>query len=208
MARNGGKARGAQPRQASGGSGRWPLFFGGLLLGLLLCLGVYLLNILPSAMELRERAKAQQVACDEAADTAKEKAAAKAAGKNGDKSASDKPVTFEFYTMLPKQEVVAPVAGNKTTVATPQPAPTPAVASASGRYLLQAGSFRARAEADQRRAQLLLSGQTVNVHEVKIANGETWYRVMVGPWADEAGMKKAQQQLSAMKVDTLPVRQK
>lgn len=222
MARNGGKARGAQPRQSGGGGGkRWPFFVGGLLLGLLLAFGVYLLKILPTAMELRERAEAKEVACAEAAESAKEKAAAKAAGKNGDKAASDKPVTFEFYTMLPKQEVVAPVSGNKTTVATPPPAPIPTAnstatakpaastpAANAGRYLLQAGSFRTRTEADQRRAQLLLSGQSVNVQDVKIASGETWYRVMVGPFADEAAMKKARQQLTAMKVDTLPVRQK
>lgn len=223
MARNGGKARGAQPRQSGGGGGkRWPFFVGGLLLGLLLAFGVYLLKILPTAMELRERAEAKEVACAAAEETAKEKAAAKAAGKNGDKPASDKPVTFEFYTMLPKQEVVAPVSGNKTTVATPPPAPIPTANSATtttkpaastpaanaGRYLLQAGSFRTRAEADQRRAQLLLSGQSVNVQDVKIASGETWYRVMVGPFADEAAMKKARQQLTALKVETLPVRQK
>lgn len=222
MARNGGKARGAQPRQSGGGGAkRWPFFVGGLLLGLLLAFGVYLLKILPTAMELRERAEAKEVACAEAAETAKEKAAAKAAGKNGEKPASDKPVTFEFYTMLPKQEVVAPVSGNKTTVATPPPAPIPTAnstanakpvaatpAANAGRYLLQAGSFRTRAEADQRRAQLLLSGQSVNVQDVKIASGETWYRVMVGPFADETAMKKARQQLTAMKVDTLPVRQK
>lgn len=226
MARNGGKARGAQPRQSGGGGGkRWPFFVGGLLLGLLLAFGVYLLKILPTAMELKERAKEKEVACAEAAETAKEKSAAKAAGKNGDKPASDKPVTFEFYTMLPKQEVVAPVSGNKTTVATPPPAPIPAPtgsgtttaaakpaasspAANAGRYLLQAGSFRTRAEADQRRAQLLLSGQSVNVQDVKIAGGETWYRVMVGPFADEAAMKKARQQLTSMKVESLPVRQK
>lgn len=223
MARNSGKARGAQPRQSGGGGGkRWPFFIGGLLLGLLLAFGVYLLKILPTAMELRERAAAKEVACAKTEETAKEKAAAKVAAKNGDKPASDKPVTFEFYTMLPKQEVVAPVSGNKTTVATPPPAPIPTANSATtttkpaastpaanaGRYLLQAGSFRTRAEADQRRAQLLLSGQSVNVQDVKIASGETWYRVMVGPFADEAAMKKARQQLTALKVETLPVRQK
>lgn len=224
MARNGGKARGAQPRQSGSGGKRWPFFVGGLLLGLLLAFGVYLLKILPTAMELRDRAEAKEVACAEAAESAKEKAAAKAAGKNGDKPAADKPVTFEFYTMLPKQAVVAPVSGNKTTVATPPPAPIPTAtgngttttakpaastpATNAGRYLLQAGSFRTRAEADQRRAQLLLSGQSVNVQDVKIASGETWYRVMVGPFADESAMKKARQQLTAMKVESLPVRQK
>ncbi|MFZ5724486.1 MAG: SPOR domain-containing protein [Pseudomonadota bacterium] len=222
MARNGGKSRGAQPRSSSGGgSGRGLFFAGGLLLGLLLAFGVYLLQILPTALELRERAKAHAAACEEAAaKTDKPKGdAAKPGADNGE------PVKFEFYTMLPKQQVVAPVTGNKTTVATPPPTPTaeekaaakpPASApatttpapAAGGKYLLQAGSFRTRDEADRRRAQLLLSGLPVSVQGAKLANGETWHRVMVGPFTDEAAMLKAQKQLAAMKVDTLPVRPK
>lgn len=221
MARNGGKSRGAQPRQAGGGGGkRWPVFVGGLLLGLLLSFGVYLLKILPTAMELRERAKEQAENCDEAA----AKPAAKPATDAGKTTASGEPVKFEFYSMLPKQEVVAPVNGNKTTVATPPPTPTEKTAvpplattapvkttaptATTGKYLLQAGSFRTRDEADKRRAQLLLSGLAVSVQSAKLANGETWYRVMVGPFADEATMLKAQKQLAAMKVETLPVRPK
>lgn len=237
MARNGGKSRGAQPRQSSGsgGSGRLPFFFGGLLLGLLLAFGGYLLKILPTAMQLRERDKAHEAACAAAAEEKGKPAAVDngkgakpgekpANGKNGD----DKPVTFEFYTMLPQQEVVAPVTGNKTTVATPQPAPsadksakpaasttpaatattTPAASPAAGKYMLQAGSFRTREEADRRRASLVLSGLNVSIQDVKVASGETWFRVMVGPFADESSMQKGRQQLAALKVDTLPIRLK
>lgn len=226
MARNGGKARGAQPRSSGGGGSRWPFFIGGLLAGLLVALGVYLLKVLPTAMELQARAKQHELACAETA--AEKEKYAKTTEKTADKAAAvDKPVTFEFYTMLPKQEVVAPLPANKTTVATPAPTPppvpappgsaatttakpaaTPSPAAVTGRYLLQAGSFRSRSEADQRRAALLLSGLSVNVQDVKLSGGETWYRVMVGPFADESAMQKARQQLAAMKVDTLPIKQK
>lgn len=219
MSRNAGnKKRGAQPRGSSGGGGskHWPFFVGGLLLGLLLAGGVYLLEILPTAMELRERAKAEQAAC----------ADAPAAAKKGDKAADAKgakadgePVKFQFYTMLPQQEVVAPVAGDKTTVATPPPLPPedkPAAAAdkpaaekpaaGAARFQLQAGSFRTRQEADRRRAELVLSGLSVSVQNVKTGSGEEWFRVMVGPFGSEADMQKARQQLSALKVDTLPIR--
>lgn len=223
MARNGGKSRGAQPRQTGGGGGkRWPYFVGGLLTGLLLAFGVYLLKILPTALELRERALAQEQQADEQGG---DKAAGKpAAGKDG-KADGEKPIKFDFYTLLPQQEVVAPVNGNKTTVATPTPIPdatrpatapgasapaaaAPAAAPGGEKFLLQAGSFRTRGEADRRRAELLLSGHTVNVQDVKIGSGETWFRVMVGPFGDDSTMQKARQQLAAMKVDTLPIRLK
>lgn len=213
-ARNGAKKRGAQPRQSGGGGGkRWPFFVGGLLSGLLIAAGVYLLKILPTAMELRARAQAEAAACAEDADNKggnkRGHAAANAEGKAG----GDKPVTFEFYSMLPRQEVVAPVNGSQTTTATPPPMPTgtekpPGTTSAvEPQFLLQAGSFRTRAEADRRRGELVLSGHNANVQEGKTANGIT-YRVMVGPFNGETGMQKARQQLAAQKIDTFPVRLK
>lgn len=233
---NAGKKRGAQPRQSPGGGGgkRWPYFVGGLLLGLLLAGGIYLLQILPTAMELRDRGIAAGGNCKDDGKAKEPAATALPAG--------EKPVKFDFYTMLPKQEVVAPVAGRKTTTAVPVPtpsAPAPAIAPAppvaaapaqpaataplpppaaarpaapaaekSAGFALQAGSFATRAEADRRRGELVLSGLSVNVAQAKTAAGETRFRVMVGPFASEAAMKKAQQQLAGMKVDTLPVRSK
>lgn len=220
MARNGGKSRGAQPRQTGGGGGkRWPYFVGGLLTGLLLAFGVYLTDLLPTALELRERALAQEQQAD---GKAGDKPAAKPVTSKDGKPDSEKPIKFDFYTLLPQQEVVAPVNGNKTTVATPTPIPaaskpaatpdataaTPAAAPVGEKFLLQAGSFRTRGEADRRRAELLLSGHTVTVQDVKLGSGETWFRVMVGPFGDDSAMQKARQQLAAMKVDTLPIRLK
>lgn len=222
MSRTAGKKRGAQPRGSSGGGGgkRWPFFVGGLLLGLLLAGGVYLLQILPTALELRDKARAAEAACEDGGKD--ERAAGKTPDPADGKAAGDKPLRFDFYTVLPQQEVVAPVNGSKTTTATPPPQPTPAspangtaqtatstpAANSAARFQLQAGSFRTRAEADRRRAELVLSGHSVNVQGVTTGAGENWFRVMVGPFGSEAEMQKARQQLSAMKVETLPVRLK
>ncbi len=223
MSRNASKKRGAQPRQSSGGhSGKsWVFFVGGLSLGLLLAAGVYLLKILPTAMELRDRASAAEVAC---ADTDGKKPSdngSNVTDKANSKTGSEKPVTFEFYSMLPKQEVIAPAIGDKTTTATPPPLPTSngklqdaktqktgASGTDDGRFVLQAGSFRTRAEADRRRAELVLSGHNVAVQDVTTSKGDSWFRVMVGPFGNETDMQKARQQLTDMKVDTLPVRLK
>lgn len=232
MARTENRKRGAAPRNTDKGGGKggsrsggkgWPLFIAGLGSGLVLAGGVYLASILPTAMDLREKARAHEADCAALAEKPKKVAAGTEAATDG-----KKPVTFEFYSMLPQQEVVAPVNGNKTTTATPPPVPpappapaataatapapaTPAAttpAAGSGRYLLQAGSFRTRPEADRRRGELLLSGHNVSVQEGKTANGDTWFRVMVGPFTSDTDMQKARQQLAARKIETMPIRVK
>lgn len=210
------RPRGAAPRNGSGGGKRWPLFVGGLALGLLLSGGVYLAGILPTAMELRERAQAADA--ERAAVAAGEAKPQKGTGKTADAARLDgdkKPVTFEFYSILPQQEVVAPVNGNKTTVAPATiPAPvagaatTPKAAVGKDRYQLQAGSFRTRAEADRRRAELVLSGHNVSIQDVTSGTGDRWFRVMVGPFAGEDAMQQARQQLAAGRIETLPIRLK
>lgn len=225
MSRGGNRKRGAQPRQGggSGGGAHWKWMLAGVALGWLSAFGVYLLKILPTAMDLRAREKATTEACA----PGEEKAGKQTGGE--DKPAGDKPIRIDFYDMLPKQQVIVPANGGKTTVATPPPIPTlpaPAPGAAAKpaegqaapaqqtaavggpRYLLQAGSFRTRAEADRRRAALTLSGFDVSVQDAQNAKGETWYRVMVGPFAGEAAMQKARQTLVAQKIDTLPVRVK
>ncbi len=210
-AKTNGRHRGAQPRNGTGRDGgkRWPFFVGGFLLGFLLGGGIYLLQILPTALELRERAKAADIAAaknNRAADT-------KVDEKQHEKTTADKPLRFDFYTLLPQQEVVAPTTGNRTTTAIPLPttgkkpvADGMATTAGNERFMLQAGSFRTRNEADRRRGELLLSGHSVNVQAVTTGNNENWFRVMVGPFDGEADMQQARQQLTAGKIETLPIR--
>lgn len=219
MARNDNRKRGAAPRSnPRNTTKRWPFFAGGLATGILAAGGVYLANILPTAMELREKDAQRQAECAPTGQSPTGMTPRKP-GQDPATPNAKKPVTFEFYSILPQQEVVAPVTGNRTTVA-PAAKPEPSTSASAetsgqepvsrntGRYQLQAGSFRTQAEADRRRAELVLSGYSVSIQPVNAGNGEHWFRVMVGPFSGEDAMQQARQQLSANRIDTLPIRMK
>jgi len=106
--------------------------------------------------------------------------------------------SYDFYTLLPESEVVVPKAP-------PAPPPPPAAKAepevaakptSSTQYYLQAGSFRQRSEADRVRAQILLMGLDVRLEDAKLANGETWHRVQVGPFGDQGKLAQAEQTLA------------
>ena len=103
---------------------------------------------------------------------------------------------FEFYTLLPNQEVMP---GSK-------PAPAQPAAKSAGRaYLLQAGSFKSEAEADKRRAAILMLGMPVKVVKVPVKPGEAWYRVVVGPFAGQDAATTARASLKASGLNSLPI---
>ncbi len=106
---------------------------------------------------------------------------------------------FDFYTLLPNQEVMA---GKKPDV--PTAANSGKTAPVQG-YILQAGSFKSEAEADKRRASILMLGLPVKVQ--KVPGSETWYRVLVGPFEGKAAAQQARSNLKASGVDTLPPKQ-
>jgi cell division protein FtsN len=107
---------------------------------------------------------------------------------------------FEFYTLLPSQEVM-PGKG-------PSASKTPAKsAGQEPAYVLQAGSFKSEAEADKRRASILMLGLPVKVVKVPVKPGETWYRVVVGPFAGKAAAQTARSNLRSNGVDTLVLKQ-
>ena len=113
------------------------------------------------------------------------------------KAAPPKP-RFDFYTLLPGQ----------TTEVDPDVEPAPAVTKPASKntatefYLLQAGSFRQRDDADRRRAELLLLGLEPQVEETSGDNGR-WYRVYLGPFATHSIMAKARSLTANQNIDTL-----
>lgn len=127
---------------------------------------------------------------------------------------AEKPATkFDFYTLLPEQEVIEP---NERP--TPPPAKTekgqkpaqPVVANeaAPGEvFILQAGSFRSSAEADRRRAQVQALGLPSRQESVS-AGGDTWYRVLVGPFPTRDAVAQARDKLAGQSIDTILVRKK
>lgn len=161
-----------------------------LLLGLLLAGFVAFLWHLRDLSQEGPRKPAAATSTPAAADAAPAAAGAKAA---------DEEPRFEFYTLLPNQEVMP---GSK-----PAPAQPEAKAGAAGpSFLLQAGSFKSEAEADKRRAAILMLGMPVKV--VKVAkDGAPWFRVVVGPFQGKAAADSARASLKGNGVDSLLIKQ-
>ncbi|MEH6515783.1 MAG: SPOR domain-containing protein [Halioglobus sp.] len=101
---------------------------------------------------------------------------------------------FDFYTLLPEQRIEVDVDPAEVT----QKRPT----SATETYVLQAGSFKQKDDADRRRAELLLLGLTPNIEETNGDNGH-WYRVYLGPFVSRSTMAKARGLTAAQNIDTL-----
>jgi len=94
---------------------------------------------------------------------------------------------FDFYTILPEMEVIVPDTNSKSGQTAPIDKP--------GTYILQAGSFRSYAEADNLKAQLALLGVESKIEQVTVNNKDTWQRVRVGPTQDLRELNKIRTRL-------------
>ncbi len=128
--------------------------------------------------------------------------------------AREKP-TFEFYRLLPEQEVAVPDAEpgptRESLESAPETIPVPTVpataSSGDGRsYLLQAGSFRNHADADRLKASLALLGVQASIQRVSLTGGETWHRVRIGPFSDRQELNGVRQRLQENTVETILLR--
>jgi cell division protein FtsN len=90
-------------------------------------------------------------------------------------------------------------ATSNTATASAAPAPTKTVTL---NYLLQAGSFQERKEADDRRAKITLLNMSADIVPGVVA-GRTWYRVQVGPFAGRPPAEEARKTLSANNIDSI-----
>lgn len=147
--------------------GPWAWLLMGMLMGLVLGAIAYLkITMLP------DRPK-EQAAKPAPVTTAKTKAKSKA--KEPAVAKAPPSPKFDFYTLLPEMEVAVPESAPKAKVAQetlvlPHPLE-------NAQYRLQLASYKRHAEADNLKAKLALTGQVVEIHSVKLENGEVWYRV-------------------------------
>ncbi|WP_447594565.1 SPOR domain-containing protein [Aquipseudomonas campi] len=143
---------------------------------------------------------------------------------------------YDFYTLLPESEVIVPPDALPQTPPEPPPSkpvtpeeaakidaaraeallngqtppPAPPVlakAPVTTQFFLQAGSFRKQQDADKVRAQIILLGQNVQVESGTVRE-ETWYRVLVGPFASREQLASAQKQLAASGFSNLLLQQR
>lgn len=115
------------------------------------------------------------------------------------KDTATPPPRFDFYTILPEQEVIIPdqespkevkeikAAKVKPETAKAPAAPAPVVTHTApvakkGNYVLQIGSFKKMEEADRLRASLALVGVESSIQVVRISDTDSWHRVRVGPF--------------------------
>jgi len=86
---------------------------------------------------------------------------------------------FNFYTILPELEVLIPESEiNPASNSQPEQSNN---LKKNKRYIIQAGSFKNKADAEKRKAALALLGFQAKIRNVTI-NGKTWHRVRIGPY--------------------------
>jgi cell division protein FtsN len=107
---------------------------------------------------------------------------------------------YDFFTVLPEMEVVVPE--RELEPASPSESDPPEASEDSDVYVLQAGSFRSSADADQLKAQLALLGAVANIQTVTV-DGQTWHRVRVGPVRGTREVNDLRNQLRDNGIDTL-----
>lgn len=108
---------------------------------------------------------------------------------------------YEFFEILENKEVaVEEVKEYKST---------PKGTDKDGnkiQYRLKTGSFKSAQGADRQKAQLLLNGFSIQVESADI-NGDTWYRVFIGPFSNRSLMNKAQDQLADLGIQSVEIKQ-
>lgn len=129
--------------------------------------------------------------------------AASAYDDNGEQPAADSEAEeerFSFYHMLKNSEVDI-----VEEEARPSDAEKPQAVVEPGIYILQAGSFTQRADADRRRAELAMQNIESQIQRVSIGNS-TYHRVNIGPVQDLDELNVLRARLQQAKIDVLRIR--
>ncbi|MFP4129939.1 MAG: SPOR domain-containing protein [Halorhodospira sp.] len=135
-------------------------------------------------------------------------------GSEESASAADEERSYDFYELLMEEEASVPAeesaaADERRTEDEEQEEISRAATFEAGEsYLLQAGSFRHRQDAESMRATLALLGLPVQVHTVELDGGEEWHRVRVGPFEERARLEEARSRMEAKDIQPLMLRQK
>ncbi len=169
----------------------WVWMLGGLLIGLLVALLVYLRDDLQMGSERATPAPVVE----------KSQAAPQQTTMNKKlKEQTDEKPRFDFYNLLPEMEVFIP----PQELATERERKTEDAIT----YYLQVGSFRRTKDADRMRAQLALNNIESHVQRVTINNSQTWYRVRVGPFQSARKMDIVRNRLRAQSIDPIVLKAK
>lgn len=120
------------------------------------------------------------------------------------KSAAAKAPQYDFYRMLPRFQVPVPHDDEQPARAPPASAATPRPEASGPSYVVQVGSYRSSAEADEVRARLAKVGLSAQVQRV-VEGSTTWNRVRIGPLSD-AELARVRGQLRTANIHALVIR--
>ncbi len=108
-------------------------------------------------------------------------------------------INFDFYNILPELEVVIPEEELKQD---------DSAADESASYYLQVGSFKSGADAEARKAELILLNFTPSVQTVTIDGNQTWHRVRIGPFTERRKVDQARRRLQDSGIDFIMLKEK
>lgn len=181
--------RRSKKRTSSGGIPAWFWLLGGILIGLGAAVALMLKGYLPEI-------KQHTPSVDSDASTKSESSLLE---DNKSEESKPKKPRYDFFTVLPEMEVVVPEQ-ELSRVAKPETGPTSGGAEDS--YVLQVGSFRNSADAEQMKAKLALLGSMASIQTVTV-NEQTWHRVRIGPIRGARQADEKRRMLSDNNIDTL-----
>lgn len=113
---------------------------------------------------------------------------------------------FTFFEILPDREVRVYDWELKQDPPPATDAPT-ASPAAPVDYVVQAGSFKQMAEADQMKAELALNGIRSSIQRVVINGQDVWFRVHLGPFNDRESLADARAKLNRLGVKHIVLKQ-
>ncbi len=197
----------AKPKVEGGAKkGMSPLLAMSLGLGIGLTVAVYVyLSLQPKGGDTAST-PASEVAAKPSAESVIKKSAS-----NATESEEEQGSRFDFYSILPKLEVVIPdqeIMESSDKGESGHSKPTLKPIDQPGRYLLQAGSFRNSSDAERVRAELALLGVESHIETVTINNSDTWHRVRIGPFDDNKKLDKVRNRLLDNGVDVMVLKVK
>ena len=108
----------------------------------------------------------------------------------------DTAVEFEFYTRLPQMEV---------PIDTVQEEQRDQSDTKNYQYILQAGSFNRRSDAERMKAQLALLGQVAHIQDVTIKQ-KSMHRVRLGPFKSSRKLNTIKARLTAEDIPTMALK--
>ena len=177
--------RKAATRSSKKGTPAWMWLMTGILIGLGLAWYLFAKGLIPQP-EVDESASAQTTV-----DAADSEEIAPATGE-------ERTSRYDFFTVLPEMEVVVP----EQELSRKTRPEAPVQKEGGEQYILQVGSFKAKSDAEERKAQLALLGEAATIQTVKV-NDTTWHRVRIGPVRGARQADEKRNRLANSGIDSL-----